>query len=885
MRIRKLSAGLICIILGIWFTSWRGHTPHLDQFKRVKDVVDTEEYRQLVRDNLYFHLQEHQQFRLNKDQLQFIQMPSHVLSVGLSYLVFFSAQHKEHLGHLPDIYMMQVQMGRNALPIFFTPPRNLTENSLSHDHLFNVDKVYNDDLQIARVLYGQLDTKGACRSITYLNWAVEGQQKLSWLSNLQQSHYYDSWQRPQWSTLRFKHKLNQCNAHFADTEDKVGEDSIEHGIEQFIVSSAGNEVSRVDVAAGQVTPQGSGVELIKTPRESYKFIDTLQTTLKTYQLITDDESTSLQRFTATFTNAFERSLYELFIDQTDPKQHRPVGEISSILDGTRPRWYPPIIDVKEGFPSEGLWRPLKIGQEKEPYILKSYIRLDKKHPYHSIQLYAFDMRRLGLHFVGAGDPTRRSLEGVGSGKIPQHHRKHLVAAFNGGNQRNDHGIMQDQHILQPVQQGLSTLLSDNRGRVILGRLDIEQAPKRWTNLRQSYAPLVDLRVHAKNTIPPQSLKGRLDDVHMQRSALGINGQGTLLYAWSLSATVSQMAQALRLVGVRFAMSLRYDHNQSGIATYPTDKQNQAKVMHSHMSLDPAVWEEGSAHDFFYLIKAQSLPQSFASRQPYWNQKEGIWEPILHQDIDPWIATSYLSSSQAGSYVELLRIDGERLQLHLALGTSRGLEGAKQERPLPAGPVARFPIGLGHLNTGLIWMSQQVQTPILGEMTWAVDEQGRSFISRWGKGRLSEGYPWRDVIQGLALVEDKKISLNLPVSKEVMITAMGVTENHDIIFASSTQGDYKALAKALKLAGAVQALVLNHDASTKTGQAQFFYRYQGRTFYNQKPDFALKPAHLQSYKSALIGIGDAFIITPKKSDLRARFVESFKNLLPTKKPKK
>ena len=52
MRTKKLFAGLVCIIFGIWLTSWRGHTPRLEQFKQAADEINTEQYQQLVRDNL-----------------------------------------------------------------------------------------------------------------------------------------------------------------------------------------------------------------------------------------------------------------------------------------------------------------------------------------------------------------------------------------------------------------------------------------------------------------------------------------------------------------------------------------------------------------------------------------------------------------------------------------------------------------------------------------------------------------------------------------------------------------------------------------------------------------------------------------------------------------
>ena len=79
------------------------------------------------------------------------------------------------------------------------------------------------------------------------------------------------------------------------------------------------------------------------------------------------------------------------------------------------------------------------------------------------------------------------------------------------------------------------------------------------------------------------------------------------------------------------------------------------------------------------------------------------------------------------------------------------------------------------------------------------------------------------------------------------------------------------------AGVQRALRLNYQGTAQTGESQFFYSHQGQTFYNIYPDLALKPAFLQTPKSALIGLEDSLILTTRASDPRARFVESFNEL--------
>ena len=179
-----------------------------------------------------------------------------------------------------------------------------------------------------------------------------------------------------------------------------------------------------------------------------------------------------------------------------------------------------------------------------------------------------------------------------------------------------------------------------------------------------------------------------------------------------------------------------------------------------------------------------------------------------------------------------------------------------------------------------------------------NEQGKSTIGRWGQDELRIDGAWQDLLQGEAIIDQGK-AINTEQLRQMRLaqneedpdrqdrfaevhlkgslTALGITEAGDLIFAQTSVNDIKILQKTMILAGVQQALRLNYQGSAETGQHQFFYRHLGQTFYNSYPDLALKPAKLQTNKSALIGIDDALIITPKASLSRARFVDSFKEL--------
>ena len=919
---RHLTLGLLTVIAGIWFASWEAHTPYYSALKKYRGEAG-EDYLDVVRSNLKQHLSNHHHLSVSEDQLQVAPLPSGLLSAGQRFLVVFSAIKEEGQHILPDIYVMQVSMGQNASPLSFTPPRNLTDNPLSHDRLFEL-KLSTESQGKRRgvqILFGQLNEAGACRSVSYLWWGEshasveqEGNQKpnvlSSWLRSLEDEHYFDRESAPKWSVLRFTTPLSECSAKLGVRGDQ------QRGHDKFQVFSNQNLSATVDTITQGISPISSKMELIGSLRPVYQTLDSLQQTLRTYDLLNTDEDLSLISTRSRWVNSFERNLYELFVDESDPKQHRPVEDVSSILDGRRPTWYPPRIDVKSGFPNEGQWREVPLKKGGKPLLLKTFIRLDPEFPFHSIHLYAMDMRRLGLRFVGGGDVTDRRLEGVGSSRIKAEDQSRVIAAFSGGPSLMEvmgegtatganHGIIQDRQVLIPPVEGLSTIAIDQRGRVSLGRLDVRELPWGWSSLRQSYAPLVDLRVRDRTFVPPQSPKGRLDHLQLTRSAIGINQQGTLIFAWSEATTTQLIAQALKLVGVQFAMSLRSHPQQNGLALYPEARLGRRlgaeRPIHKKMKVDPQVWRDGSAHDFFYLVLAQSMPKTFPNRPPTWDEGEGVWRPVEHQDIDPWLATSFVNEEHIGAHVELLRIDSERLRINLALGGHRDLQRFREERPLNAGPVSRFPIGFATNTLGVVSISKQERPPQLGKMTWAVDDRGHSVVGRWGQGDLSVDASWSDLIQGETLIdrgqpvaapvthvetvetqkgsqEQQALEVHAEAYTTGPMTAVGTLPSGDMIIAHVANANRTALQKAMIAAGVTSALRLNYRGTANTGRPQFFYRHQGQTFFNVYPDLALKPAFLQTEKSALISLEDSLIITPRRALPRARFLQSFRDLL-------
>ena len=928
---RHLTIGLMTVIAGIWFASWEAHTPYLSLLSRYQEGDD---YQALVRANLREHLKNHHNLIVREGAIEIAPLQDAFIEMGQRYLAVFSARPESRKQQFPDLYVMQVNMGQNAYPLAFTPPRNITNNPLSDDHLFGLSLSLAADRQGAQILFGQRDAQGSCRSVTHLWWSdgEDGSERSfsvdllsTWLTTWENAHYFDRKSAPDWRILRFAEPLARCEASLGIKGDKS------RGESRFQVFSDKQLAFTVDTMTKSIAPMQSGVELLSPQSEDESSTSSFQNNLRIYDLLTLDEDLKLSALSAELLTSFEKNIYELIV--SGDSAFLPVSKVSSILDSRRPTWYPPRIDVTSGLPGEGSWRPLRVEPNAEPLILKTFIRLDPEHPYHMIHLYALDMRRLGLKFVAGADLKATHFEGVGSSRINQRDLPQVIAAFSGGPLNQElvgreggalhlpHGIVETGHVLAPLSEGAPTITLDARGRIALGRLDVGELPSEWVSARQSYAPLVDLRMSDRNFVPPQSPKGRLDALHITRSAIGINQQGTLIYAWSEATTSQYLAQALKLVGVKFAMSLRTHTRQHGMAIYPNPslggELGRERSAHPKMEVDPKVWRDGARDDFFYVVRAQSLPKTFPRRSVTWARGEGEWRPIQHQDIDPWLATSFLSAKQAGSQVDLLRIDGERLRINLALGGHRDARYLEEERPLAAQPVARIPIGFSTRALGVMMLGERRHQVQPGKMTWGVDDQGRSVIDRWGQGEMTSDKSWRDYLQGDAIIEGglaisptikpsvgdsgspprggaqpsgradalsaaPSLEVALPVEAEPFhggpITALGITQSGDLIFAQCATSNLKAVQTAMVAAGVERALRLNYQGTAETGASQFFYNHEGQTFYNAYPDLALRPAFLQTPNSALISLEDSLILTTRASNPRARFIESFRDLV-------
>jgi hypothetical protein len=272
--------------------------------------------------------------------------------------------------------------------------------------------------------------------------------------------------------------------------------------------------------------------------------------------------------------------------------------------------------ITPALPGEGTWAALSNAPAPYSYLpldARTYIRPDPTHPYAIVTMLQFDPRFTLLHVVG-GISEPGGPRGVrGPGFIPASDMKGnaLLAAFNGGFKYADgqYGLMTNGVVYVPPQPGAATVAVNKAGQLILGAWGsdplLNSQNKDLVTWRQNASLLID-----RGAINPLTHDGAawggtiLNSAYTWRSAIGITGQGCLIYAAGNALTALTLGQAMKAAGA--VMAMQTDINPFWVRAFLYNRDHNAPT--SIVKLNPQMqgsgyeYLNGTERDFFYLTR-------------------------------------------------------------------------------------------------------------------------------------------------------------------------------------------------------------------------------------------------------------------------------------------
>lgn len=270
--------------------------------------------------------------------------------------------------------------------------------------------------------------------------------------------------------------------------------------------------------------------------------------------------------------------------------------------------YPPA-DV----PGEGVWQARRLDGSGAPVLATTFLRPDPDHA--GVLAGVAWIRRSGVaaHLVpgttmpgGSGWP--------GSAEVPGTDVPHLLATFNSGWRTKDitGGFRLGARTWPPLQAGQATAVIDSHGHLDVGAWgrdfgtgsDVVAARQNLALVVDGGRPVPGLASNAGHQW------GYRDNQHQftDRSALGVDATGNLLYVAGPGMTLPVLADALVQAGAVRGMQLDVHHPFPFLAvwTHARGGDLATKLLPS-MGWSPYRFLVPDQRDFFYLTTAAGAP--------------------------------------------------------------------------------------------------------------------------------------------------------------------------------------------------------------------------------------------------------------------------------------
>jgi hypothetical protein len=484
---------------------------------------------------------------------------------------------------------------------------------------------------------------------------------------------------------------------------------------------------------------------------------------------------------------------------------------------------------------EGVWkayapawmRKFSDTGDPPPAFFTTFVRPDEARPYTHVILVAMDTRQVDLD-MEAGTEDPKPLTGQhGPGRLPRDPAvlTRVVAAFNGAfkTEHGNYGMMVHKRILLPPQPNAATVIVTKDGRSgfgtwgastnIGGLKDIRDDD--IMSFRQNLDPLVDGgEVNpAKRLLWGYTLPG--SGMQTERSGLCVTRAGHLMYAWGDDVSATALGKAMAAAGCDYAMHLDMNPHHTGFLFTTIHEikghayKSEALTPLMEMSTDRYI--EYAAKDFFYVMMRDPSPSSVASAT--WSADPGT-QPA--PSWSPGIWTTDISG------VTLTSIDEGRARYRIVAGTAEpdAKTGSQPAYELDDDDkkhvVMSISLGVAvdasHRARGLVVAGKRVLPMLESEDTAALvaDKDGALAIVPTDDASLARAGIDASALPLLLHAGAFSSRADLPLSSKVssVHAALGITADGHVLVARGEVSSGKPLARALKSAGATDAVLLD-----------------------------------------------------------------------------
>jgi len=173
--------------------------------------------------------------------------------------------------------------------------------------------------------------------------------------------------------------------------------------------------------------------------------------------------------------------------------------------------------------------------------------------------------------------------------------------------------------------------------------------------------------------------------------------------------------------------------------------------------------------------------------------------------------------------------------------------------------------------GLMVGGRVLRPPVPGRTTFAVTKNDDVVIGRYGVGDVPLDGQWRLLVQGPALVENGAVTAEAVGQANLPLVAAGRVEGRFLVLASDPRGDRAALARALLLAGAKDALLLGERGTSETGVTRLYFERGSKSVMSSDDRQALTTPNKR------VGAGSALLFTGRRAPSFTAFVPTFQTM--------